>query len=229
MDQNKTDLVMQFVQNGQPIWAESNLDIDPKDTLMQDFSRNTTYDNYTNFFEVSNFTFSMTLDGSEQSTSALSPQARLTTQPPKAPAKDFARWRSATSKEAAGIPYPLEFENFTFERTIDSASPIFFDSCCRSTEFDSAVLVKRISQGDLGGTVRPSVGYLRIDFTKVLIVGVNWDDGDLVKEQCQFISRQLEIRYRQQDVSGSVGPGAEMFAHWPTPRSRIINGGSGGN
>ena len=66
------------------------------------------------------------------------------------------------------------------------------------------MLVKRISQGQQGGVSRPTVGYLRMDFTKVLITGVGWDDGDVVKEKCEFICQGLKMTYRRQQADGTV-------------------------
>jgi type VI protein secretion system component Hcp len=220
MDQNKTDLVMQFVLDRQPVWAECALQIAPGDTLMTGFAKNTDYDSYSNFFEVNGFDFAISLKESDQSTSVLGQQpARPAQHQQKAPATTgaFARWRSATQSEYKSIYYPLEFDKFTFERVIDSASPIFFQCCCTSRSFDSAVLVKRISQGDQGGVARPTVGYLRIDFTKVLITGVDWDDGDVVKEKCEFICQQMKITYRKQKIDGTINASGEVSAIWPNP------------
>ena len=96
------------------------------------------------------------------------------------------------------------------------------------------MLVKRISQGDQGGVARPSAAYLRIDFTKVLITGINWDDGDLVTESCEFICQGMKISYRRQKTDGTVagGFGNEYSAVWPNPsndRSLGIRGGGRGN
>jgi type VI protein secretion system component Hcp len=145
----------------------------------------------------------------------------------------FARWRSATQQDYKSIYYPLEFDRFSFDRIIDCASPIFFQSCCTSQTFDSAALVKRVSPGDEGGVSRPAVGFLRIDFTKVLVTGINWDDGDMVKERCEFICQGMKITYRRQTAGGGVssGGGNEFSAVWPNPNKDrtlgITNRGAG--
>jgi type VI protein secretion system component Hcp len=234
MQQNTTDLVMKFVLNAQPVWAECALEIAPNDSLMSDFLKNTDYDNYSNFFEVTNFDFSIALKESDQSNNVIGqlPRNQQQQQPTRAVANNaFARWRSATNAEYKSIYYPLEFDQFNFKRVIDSASPIFFQCCCESRSFDSAVLVKRIAQGEIGGKRNPSIGYLRIDFKKVLIIGVSWDDGDLVTENCEFICQGMKVTYRRQKEDGTVagGAGHEFSATWPNPnKDRTLGIRSGG-
>lgn len=228
-DQNATDLVMKFVLDGRPVWAECALEIDPKDTMMTDFGQNTGYDNYADFFEVSGFDFGISLkEGDDSSTSPTLNQPRAGHpaaggQPkPKQQSMPFARWRSAVGQEYKKIYYPLEFDEFNFERTIDAASPIFFQSCCKSKPFESASLVKRLSQGDTGmsdATSRPQFGFLRIDFDKVLITSIGWDDGDVVKEKVSFICQKMTIKYRQQNFAGVVMAGSEVQAVWPNPKN----------
>lgn len=219
MDSAATDLVMKFTLHRQPVWAECALLIASDDSLMSDFTRRHDYRTYTNFFEISDFDFGLSLKESDESGGMLG-QAQRPQTPNRTPASGaFARWRSATQQEYKAIQYPLEFDKFSFSRSIDAASPIFFQACCTSSTFDSATLVKRISQGEQGGADRPTVGYLRIDFTKVLITGIGWDDGDVVKEKCEFICQGMKITYRRQKADGTIasGRGSETQAEWPNP------------
>lgn len=222
MEQNKTDLVMRFVLKGQPVLAECVLDIWSKDTLMKDF-KSAEYDYYSNFFEIKEFDFSIALKEEDESRNVLSRNLTFANNAAKpAVAGAFARWRSASNAEYKKIYYPLEFDKFSFKRIIDRASPVFFQSCCRSETFDSAVLVKRLSQGRRGpdGETLPTVGYLRIDFTDVLITGVDWDDGDMVEEKCDFICKGMKITYRKQKDDGTIdGGGGETSAVWPNPNN----------
>jgi type VI protein secretion system component Hcp len=238
MEQNTTDQVMRFVLKGRDVWAECVLQIAPNDILMNDFTRDPDYDCYTNFFEVTNFDFSVAMKDTSESTNVIGNQHTHTLgsnparnhqplQQKSSANKTFARWRSATTNQVKDLAkyYPLEFDQFNFKRVIDRASPTFFKSCCDSTSFDKAVLVKRLSQGDLGGSMKPSIAYLRIEFTEVLITGVSWDDGDLVTESCEFICRGMTITYRQQAPSGSLssmdkdawGSTSTSSARWPDP------------
>ena len=230
MDAATTDLVMKFTLNRQAVWAECLINISPQDTLMQDFTRSTDYRTYTNFFEVTDFDFGVSLKEGDESKGAFG-QTQRPQNPSRAPAAGaFARWRSATQSEYKSIKYPLEFDKFSFSRAIDAASPIFFQACCNSATFDTATLVKRISQGEQGGVERPTVGYLRVDFTKVLITGISWDDGDVVKEKCEFICQGMKIVYRRQKADGTVstGRGSETTAQWPNPNNDRTLGIIGG-
>ena len=226
---------MKFMLGGNPVPAECALEIFPSDTLMQDF-KEAPYSDYSSFFEVTSFELGIDVHEDDESHSAFSQQARLgkqnsqsSTQPMKAKGVPFARWRSATRDEAERIArsYPVEFKVSSFERLIDAASPIFVERCLRSQKFDSAVLVKRISQGPAGGTPRPTVGYLRIDFTDVLITGIEWTDGDLVKEKCEFICNRMDFRYRVQKTEGTVSASGEVGASWINDRAFANRRGGG--
>jgi type VI protein secretion system component Hcp len=232
MDQNSTDIVMKFVFQGKPVWAECALEIDPKDTLMKGFGQNTGYDNYADFFEVSGFDFGMSLKESDDTNGSTlnqsSHQPAHGQQQQQKPSLPFARWRNATGQDYKNIYFPLEFDEFNFERSVDAASPIFFQNCCNSQTFDSASMVKRISQGDYnqtGPVVRTQFGFLRIDFEKVLITSISWDDGDVVKEKCSFICQKMTIKYRPQLNTGLVDEKSEVTIVWPDERARNIRAG----
>jgi type VI protein secretion system component Hcp len=218
MKENTTDLMMRFVLNKNPVEAECALDVAPGDTLMEDFVHKAGSTTFGNYFEVRDFSFGVSLkenDKSSSPTDESTQSARAGLWPVTVGA--FARWRSVPQDEYRSIKYPVEFDRFSFRRSIDCASPILFQSCCLSQTFDSAVLVKRVSQGNSGGVDRPSMAFLRIKFTGVLITGIDWDDDDVVTEGCNFICRGMEITYRRQTASGAVssGVGNEFSAVWP--------------
>jgi len=71
-------------------------------------------------------------------------------------------------------------EPFSFTRMIDRASPLLFENCANSISFASATLVKR----KVTGQTLALQAFLRMDFKDVLIVGISWDDGDILKEKC---------------------------------------------
>jgi type VI protein secretion system component Hcp len=231
MDQNKTDLIMKFVLERQDVLAECALQIDRDDPLMNDF-KPADYKDYSNFFEVTNFDFSLSVEDNDESSNPASQAVNHSLRPTTArirnmPAPPFARVRSATDSEAQKIAstYPPKFGGASFERLIDRASPTFFMSCCTSKTFDSAVLVKRLSQGEIGGKSLPSQGYLRIEFYKVLITDISWDDGELVKEKCEFTCHSMKLIYRKQDNSGRLQawagpvPNGQYSAQWPNPHA----------
>jgi type VI protein secretion system component Hcp len=218
MKENTTDLMMRFVLNQNPVEAECTLDIAQKDKLMEDFVHKAGSRTFGNYFEVRDFSYGLSLKENDESSDSADPLARAVQASLKpAAAGAFARWRSASQDVYTSIKYPVEFDRFSFRRTIDCASPILFQSCCTSQTFDSAVLVKRTSQGSSGGVDLPSVGFLRIEFTQVLITSIDWDDDDIVTEACNFICKGMKITYRRQTASGIVssGTGDQFSAVWP--------------
>lgn len=234
MDETSFDIAMKFVAKGkQTVWAESTLSVHPGDPLMKDFKPISSYDDYSNFFEVQSFDFSMSVDpedaggaqGGRTGAGARggrgnAQQARSGTQRPGQngnrnggrtngdeehdSSDPWIRWRSASTAEARRMHHPLTFDSFRFTRIIDGASPSFFQACCRQERFDSAALVKRVSTGLRGGAERQSFAFMRIDFTEVLFKGVKWSDGDLVTESCEFVCNTLKYQYRQQMRDGGL-------------------------
>ncbi len=189
VDKAKTDTVMKFeLKGGTPVYAECALDVTKGDTLMEGFRPGTPDDStFSNFFEVHDFDFGMSLKEGDKKEASTDSGA-------------FAAWRSAAEDEYKKIKYGLEFDKFTFKRTIDRASPIFFQKCCASTTFDKAILVKRLSQGGDRG----AMGIMRIEFTTVLLTGIDWSDGELVQERCDFICQKMLIKLRTQTASGAI-------------------------
>lgn len=221
VDQSRADLVMRFTDKyGAPILAESTLDVDSKDSLMEGFEPTSSADDYSNFFEVNTFSFAIVVKPGDKDIGALSKQtaaaaAAKGTSPVAADA--FLRWRSADEGDYRKIHYPVEFNAFNFTRLLDAASMPFFMSCCNSTSFKSAALVKRVSVGTAGDDTKKPMGFLRFDFRDVLMTGVNWDDGDLVSESCTFICRAMRVRYKQQSAAGSLPATYSTQAVWPNP------------
>ena len=102
----------------------------------------------------------------------------------------------------------IDGEPVRISRQIDAASPTLMQYCFTSTTLDSASIVKRrAGGGDVSG-----YGYLRLDFTGVLITGISWSDSHVVKESITFIYREVQISYRPQDASGKLG--ANIGASW---------------
>jgi type VI protein secretion system component Hcp len=192
----KTDTVMMFKLNGQPVNAECTLGVESKDDLMKGFKAASNGAD-PNFFEVHEFDFGMSLKEGD-------------TKEVMSDTGAFAKWRSATQDEYKEIVYPLEFDKFTFKRTMDKASPIFFANCCASTSFDSAVVVKRMAQGH----DRPVVGFMRVEFTTVMLTGIDWSDGELVSESIDFICQKMTITLRGQTTAGIVSAAKEYTMTW---------------
>ena len=218
MDDTSFDIAMKFVdENGQPVYAESTLAVHKEDKLMDGFKPITSYDDYSNFFEVESFDFAMNVEPEEAGAGNMSRAAGAGTVPARAgtpaPAAKgatggdaFQRWRSATEADARKMRFELSFDSFRFTRVIDGASPLFFHNCSRQIPFRSAALVKRVSTGLSGGANQQSIAFLRFDFEQVLLKSVKWSDGELVTESCEFTCHKLTFKYRQQLVSGGLAP-----------------------
>jgi type VI protein secretion system component Hcp len=234
MENTKYDIAMKFVLPGDgTVWAESTMQVDPKDSLMKGFDPITDFDDYSNFFEVQSFDFALTVDphdaGGGQGAGrggrtganiasagygrapASAPRTHggpAAAKPDDGPSDPFTRWRSATQQQAQKMKFDLHFESFRFKRVIDAASPLFFEYCAHQKRFDSAVLVKRVSTGNVGGSGL-SQAFLRFEFTGVLLRSIKWDDGDLVTESVEFVCNGMTFQYKQQSASGALSAAKE--------------------
>ena len=194
-EQPKTDTVMKFHLNkNQDLNTECTLSVATGDTLMDGFKAASGKASG-NFFEVHDFEFGMSLKQQEDDNQSKKPK-------PDSDLGAFALWRSATDSQYkdAVKGYPLEFDKFSLKRTIDCVSPIFFQNCLSSTSFSSATLVKRVAPGG----EQAVVGFLRIDFTDVLLTGIDWADGDLVSESIDFICKKMVIQLKTQGADGTL-------------------------
>jgi type VI protein secretion system component Hcp len=206
-DQPKADMVMQFVRKngGGAVYAECALDKDPKDEFMNGFTPQT-YDTYSDFFEITKFAFG--IEVKDEDAAKKNPAANQHKHPshdkggkdnPKTKGA-FMSWRAATDSDIKNIQYPLEPDKFSFDRLIDSASIDFFEACCTSQTFEKAILVKRVSTD----ATKPQQGFLKMVFYQVMITGLNWDDGEMLNETCEFVCRGFEVFYKRQKADGSL-------------------------
>ncbi len=134
--------------------------------------------------------------------------------------KKFDKWLSSgkvpADKNGRSI-YPLDFQAFSFTRQLDKASMAMFNACCNAQSIPSAILVKRkpigVTQRSITtGTAVAHMGYFRIEFTDILIISLNWDVSDVIKEKVKFICRAAKVKYRPQLPSGDLG--AEVGGAW---------------
>ncbi len=97
----------------------------------------------------------------------------------------------------------VEFKEFSIERSIDKASPIFFDMACSGTAFKLVTLaLRKAAGGDSSGQV-----FLRFDFKLVGVKTVEWAHDDTSpKETVTFEYGGLFMRYCQQKSDGSMMP-----------------------
>ncbi len=211
MADSKSDLLMKFTGPAGDLAASGQAAIDRNDPMLEGFQPG-------KYFELDTFDFSVELNDFESDDKGTSAPSRKWVVGGK-----FANWRTPRDDgKPPQIAYPVEMDEFSFTRLIDEASPIIFQNCANSVGFKQAVLVKRrpayagtLSTGR-GGThvVSGLRGFLRIEFTEILITGLSWDDGEMVKEKCKFMCRSMFVRYSPQTSSGVLTTAAETTAQW---------------
>jgi type VI protein secretion system component Hcp len=196
------DILMKFeMLNGQAVDGEAQSQLDSRDMLLKDFKPG-------KFFQVEDFAFGVEVSDEDPGTDSINAvkgaSANLQAKGPKI---KFGRWKSAKTSEAADIKYPVQMDPFSFTRVIDKASMTLFDSCINSISFKSATLIKRKITGHHRDTTELTglQTFLRIDFTDVLLISLEWDDGDAIKEKGKFVYRGMEIQYRRQKPDGTLG------------------------
>jgi type VI protein secretion system component Hcp len=195
------DLLMKFVEEGrtEAINAECETTVDPKDDLLTGFKAG-------KFFEVDEFNFGVGLEDDDSAGEKSGAKLGEKLNPAlgaHAPRTRFTNWLRGETKK-----YPVDLEPFTFSRQMDQASPVLFEMCCNSKSFASATLIKRKA----AGTDASGRAFLRIDFEDVLVIGVDWDSGDVVKEKCKFICRGVKVQYKPQMPDGMLG--AAVPGNW---------------
>jgi type VI protein secretion system component Hcp len=220
-DQTSSDLLMKFTKRDgdRTVWAESMLDIfddtsSTGDVFLKDFVPASSLDDYSNFFEISSFGIALAAKPREDQKKTQAHDSKKlvaggTSRVVGGEWNTFYRWatqRHSKSASPNGLPQVLvDFDQFSFSRIIDGASPDFFQACCDQVSFKEAVLVKRVSTGLQGGDKRQSMGYLKFVFSDVLLTSFGWDDGELITENCTFICKKMTLNYRQQDADGTLG------------------------
>ena len=103
---------------------------------------------------------------------------------------------------AAGVPVPVDMQPVSFTRRFDSASPTLLQAMVTGDTLQSLIVVKRKASGaDSAGLI-----YLRVDFSDVLVIALDWQDSDrFIEEKCTFIWRKAQIRYRLAKGHRSLG------------------------
>ena len=116
----------------------------------------------------------------------------------------YEKWREGQDN----VSYPVDIQPFEFTRAIDRASGILLQKCIDREVLKSATLIKRKAAG---GKAAGEI-FLRMDFTKVLLTRIDWDNEEPIKEKTQFVTRAITIHYLPQLPDGSLG--AAKPAYW---------------
>ena len=213
-----SDILMKVVRNGTAIAGEgqSELAAAKKDSLTDGFASG-------QFFEINDFGFNI---GSKAGAKKMTPAEEekfLAEHPgyplpknmtsaqreefrrdyPTHPLPAEAPPPSYASPGGEAEPLVIDVEPVTFSKDMDSASPVLFAAFVNSETLDSFTIVKRKA----AGSDRSGKAYLRLDFTDVLLIDLDMDDDDeVVKEKWKFIARKVDMRFREQNNDGSMGP-----------------------
>jgi len=201
---DSSDILMKFVlkKKGEregPIEGESSTELviagEQRSNLLAGFKKKF-------MFEIDSFNFSVGINddsGAAPARPGQNPAAHGAAPrgTPAAPQGGFQAWRSGRPHK----DYPVTVQPITFSRPIDRASNLLLQHCIACTSFESASLVKRKA----AGTAAAGEGYLRMDFTGVLITEIEWSNDEPIKETCKFISRAITVRYRPQLPDGTLG------------------------
>jgi type VI protein secretion system component Hcp len=188
MAAKSTDILMRVVRNGKPVEAEGQTSFPAKvDSLREGFVSG-------KCFDVMDFSFSI---GSEAGRT-----------------KKFSREAAEEYREKFGVPPPepatgaspdntvIDAQPIAFTRQMDCASPTLFTAMVGVETLDTISIIKRKGAGSAAsGEI-----YLRLDFYKVLLIGLDWDDEDtIVEEKWKFICRTVNMRFRPQKPDGTLG------------------------
>jgi len=188
-----TDILMQICTDSGAVEAECQTQVDASDTFANGFSNGT-------FFEVESFGFGMKIDEQDATKDTVA-NSNGQQGNKGAPIKDkdkkkdktgaFMRWKTASPADLKTMKrYPVRMDEFDITRLYDAASPVLFKYCCDSGSFKTATLIKR---KDVGGTKLQ--GFLRLEFSDILVTHIGWQNEEVVKEKFKFVFRKIVVRY----------------------------------
>lgn len=181
-----SDVLMFFVQTAgsQPIAAESTSALAGNDArLMGGFVEG-------RYFEVENFTFAIDLADDEGGNVMDAAETR-----------SYGRWRGLKPTEPKPHPpFKAEPQDVSISRLIDASSPVLLKNCLDTKQFQQAVLVKRARLSTTG--IMSAI--LRLEFSKVWIKAIEWEDGDTMRETCKFKFLSMNATYVKRKPDGTV-------------------------
>lgn len=198
------DVLMYFTLNegSPPIAAESLSSLKGADArLMTGFTEG-------RYFDAENFALSFDLADDEGSAEADAEAAET---------RSFGRWRSLKPADPKpNPPFKAEPADVTISRLIDASSPVLLKHCLDVRRFHQAVVVKRTRIGRTGMLS----AILRMEFSKVWIKAIEWEDGDTVRETCRFKFASVTTTYVRRKLDGTVA------SLWPCDWTGQVPGGT---
>jgi hypothetical protein len=242
-DKESIDVLMTFLDsNGNPVAAEGTSIWDKTDTtMMKDFQQGY-------FFEADDFTFSISLGGSEdggesEGNGGVTKHSKENQVHPKSGQENAsvnpnaARKANRSSRRFSkyvetgeAMDFKPEIQEITITKQMDISSIRFLKSCLTYSDgltssgagashkkFQKAVLVKR----KFTGRSDFHEAFLRLEFKEPLITGVEWDEGDIIREKLKFVCRGVTAAYRPQNADGTLGDARS--ATW-IPQRKLAGG-----
>jgi type VI protein secretion system component Hcp len=198
--EDTSDLVMIFLnENGMPITGESSTLFNSvallDDPWLEGYSIGYC-------FGVKNFRFNA---GNVDTSAATDPLAgldpsKITDPKTKKAFEKLKAKKTSVGRQLDGRIYPGDIKPISFTKMMDTASVSLFDYCANIKMFQSASLIKRKA----AGTEESGITFLRMDFGRVLVTGIDWSEDHVVTETVTFICRSVTINYRQQQDPGSM-------------------------
>lgn len=180
------DVLMYFMltEGSPPIAAESLSSLKGADArLMKGFTEG-------RYFDAENFALGFDLADDEGSA-----------EPDSAETRSFGRWRSLKPTDPKPTPpFKAEPADVTISRLIDASSPVLLKHCLDVRQFHQAAVVKRTRIGRTGMLS----AILRMEFSKVWIKAIEWEDGDTVRETCRFKFASVTTTYVRRKQDGTV-------------------------
>jgi type VI protein secretion system component Hcp len=120
----------------------------------------------------------------------------------------FKKFMDSGSAGRGKSNYPADLEPFGFTRDMDCGSLDLFKGLTALKTYPSVMMVKRRA---LGGSAPGQIsslaamrGYLRFDFTDVLLISIDWDEDDVIKEKVKFVCRGIKITYYAEQAGGKL-------------------------
>ena len=115
--------------------------------------------------------------------------------------------------------YPSDLEPISITKRMDISSTTLFDCCKTSFKFNSASILKRKAIGATG-----LFGFMRVDLFDVMLIELNWDDDDVIKENFKFVCRKAVVQYSMETPSTDPSKGGtSVLTQLPSVEWSVLN------
>ena len=207
MAEDNRDILMKLeMTKGSYVPAECSAVLDSDDPLATDFKGTGTTGSLVvgNYFAIEEFSFDIGLADREKKPASVTPEQMQ--EHMKNMQKAMAAGKTFEAKEGSYKDfmktgrgsYPADLQAVSITKSMDRSSTTLFEKVQDSFKFVSATILRRKAIG--ADTLR---GYLRIDFTDVMLTELNWEDDEVVKETFKFVCRGATIKYAMESGSAS--------------------------